>query len=318
MKPFLIAAAQVCPVYLDRAATVKKACDQIAKAAKAGARLVVFPEAFIPAYPDWSWVIPPRENKLITMLYAELVSESMTVPSDETAQLCRAAKRSRINVVVGINERAAGGSGTTLYNTLLYIDDKGSILGKHRKLVPTAPERMVWAGGDGSTLDVYETSVGKLGGLICWENYMPLARYAMYAWGAQIYLAPTWDNGEPWLSTLRHIAKEGRMYVIGCSIAMKMSDIPDSYAHKKYYPASTEWINPGNSAIVNPDGKFLAGPLSKKEDLLFAEIDPALMTGPRWKLDVAGHYGRPDVFQLIVNKEPLRFIQEGSAKKAHD
>ena len=310
MKSFTVAAAQSAPVFLDLGATIEKACTLIAEAGKRGARLIVFPEAFVPAYPEWIWVIPPRENKLITALYAELVEQSMIIPGNETAKLCRAAKRAKIHVVMGINERASEGSGTSLYNSLLYIDEKGTILGKHRKLVPTAPERMIWAGGDGSTLDVYDTPFGKLGGLICWENYMPLARYAMYAWGTQIYVAATWDYGEPWLSTLRHIAKEGRLFVIGCSMAMRLRDIPDTYEHKRFYPAQTDWINSGESAIVNPDGKFLAGPVSRKDEILYAEIDPQLLTGPRWKLDVAGHYGRPDVFHLTVNKEPYRFIRK--------
>jgi nitrilase len=146
--------------------------------------------------------------------------------------------------MVGLNERNAEASNASLYNTLLYIDAKGNLLGKHQKLVPTAPERMVWAQGNGSTLGVFDTPFGKLSGLICWENYMPLARYALYAWGVQIYLAPTWDRGEPWLSTLRHIAKEGRVYVVGCSIALHKEDLPDRFEFKsKYYAEAGEWIN---------------------------------------------------------------------------
>jgi nitrilase len=147
-------------------------------------------------------------------------------------------------VMVGLNERNAEASNASLYNTLLYIDAKGNLLGKHQKLVPTAPERMVWAQGNGSTLGVFDTPFGKLSGLICWENYMPLARYALYAWGVQICLAPTWDRGEPWLSTLRHIAKEGRVYVVGCSIALHKEDLPDRFEFKsKYYAEAGEWIN---------------------------------------------------------------------------
>jgi nitrilase len=163
---------------------------------------------------------------------------------------------------------------------------------------------MVWAQGDGSTLDVYDTPLGKLSGLICWENYMPLARYSLYAWGAQIYLAPTWDSGEPWLSTLRHIAKEGRVYVVGCTIALRKDDIPDRFEFKaEYYAGVGEWINRGDSAIVSPDGKIIAGPLNSEEGILYAEVDPRQMRGPKWNLDVAGHYARPDVFQLTVNRD---------------
>ena len=155
------------------------------------------------------------EEGVLNELYAELLSNSVTIPSDATDRLCRAARLANAYVVMGMSERNVEASGASLYNTMLYIDAQGEILGKHRKLVPTGGERLVWAQGDGSTLQVYDTPLGKLGGLICWENYMPLARYTMYAWGTQIYVAATWDRGQPWLSTLRHIAKEGRVYVIG-------------------------------------------------------------------------------------------------------
>jgi nitrilase len=219
---------------------------------------------------------------------------------------------------MGLNERNAQASNASLYNTLLYIDPEGNLLGKHQKLVPTAPERMVWAQGDGSTLEVYDTSMGKLSGLICWENYMPLARYALYAWGTQIYVAPTWDNGEPWLSTLRHIAKEGRTYVVGCSIAMRKEDIPDQFEFKaKYYSEVGKWINKGGSAIVSPDGKFVAGPLNEEEGIIYAEVDPRQMRAPKWNLDIAGHYARPDVFQLSVSKEdrPIITLAETSRQE---
>lgn len=175
-------------------------------------------------------------------------------------------------------------------------------MGKHRKLVPTGGERLVWAQGNGSTLAAYDTKLGKLGGLICWENYMPLARYAMYAWGTQIYVAATWDRGQPWLSTIRHIAKEGRVFVLASCIALRKDDIPDSYEFKgRYYAEADEWINVGHSAIVAPDGNIVAGPVSREEVVLYAELDLRMVSGPRWMLDVAGHYGRPDVFELIVH-----------------
>jgi nitrilase len=164
--------------------------------------------------------------------------------------------------------------------------------------------------GDGSTLGVYDLEFGRLSCLMCWENYMPLARYAMWAWGAQIHVAPTWDRGEPWISTLRHTAKEGRVYVIGCCSAMRRDDIPDRCAFKQeYLPADLEWINPGLSAIIDPDGKFLAGPVEKEETILYAEVDPREMLGPRFQLDVAGHYSRPDIFQLVVDREERPMIQ---------
>jgi nitrilase len=241
---------------------------------------------------------------MLADLYAELLEQSVAIPDSATEELGRAAREAGVYVTIGLNERNAEASNASLYNTLLYVDPEGNLLGKHRKLVPTAPERMVWAQGDGSTLEVYDTPFGKLGGLICWENYMPLARYALYAWGTQIYLAPTWDRGEPWLSTLRHIAKEGRVYVVGCSIALRKEDIPDRFEFKaKYYAEAGEWINKGQSAIIGTDGKFISGPLNAEEGILYAELDPKQMRGPKWNLDVAGHYARPDVFQLTVRKE---------------
>ena len=318
MSTFKIAAVQATPVFLDREATVSKARELIAEAGRSGARLIVFPEAFIPTYPDWVWRIPPGQHRMLADVYAELLEQSVEIPGPVTEELSKAAREAEVYVVMGLNERNAQASNASLYNTLLYIDPEGNLLGKHQKLVPTAPERMVWAQGDGSTLEVYDTSLGKLSGLICWENYMPLARYALYAWGTQIYVAPTWDNGEPWLSTLRHIAKEGRTYVVGCSIAMRKEDIPDQFEFKaKYYSEVGKWINKGGSAIVSPDGKFVAGPLNEEEGIIYAEVDPRQMRAPKWNLDVAGHYARPDVFQLSVSKEdrPIITLAETSRQE---
>jgi nitrilase len=309
VSTFKIAVVQAAPVVLDREATVSKACELIAEAGRNGARLVVFPEAFIPTYPDWVWRIPPSRHRMLADAYAELLEQSVEIPGPVTEDLSRAARQAGVYVAMGLNERNAQASNASLYNTLLYVGPEGDLLGKHRKLVPTAPERMVWAQGDGSTLEVYDTPLGKLSGLICWENYMPLARYSLYAWGVEIYLAPTWDNGEPWLSTLRHIAKEGRAYVVGCSIAMRKQDVPDRFEFKaEYYSEVGEWINKGDSAIVGPDGKFLAGPLNSEEGILYAELDPRQMRGSKWNLDVAGHYARPDVFRLTVNTEDRPLI----------
>jgi nitrilase len=318
VSTFKIAAVQATPVFLDREATIAKARELIAEAGRSGARLVVFPEAFIPAYPDWVWRIPPGQHRLLADIYAELLEQSVEIPGPTTEELSKAARQAGVYVVMGLNERNAQASNASLYNTLLYIDPEGELLGKHQKLVPTAPERMVWAQGDGSTLEVYDTSLGKLSGLICWENYMPLARYSLYAWGTQIYLAPTWDSGEPWLSTLRHIAKEGRTYVVGCCSAMRKEDIPEHLEFKaKYYSEVGEWINKGGSAIVSPDGKFVAGPLNAEEGILYAEVDPRQMRGSKWNLDVAGHYARPDVFRLSVSKgdRPMIAVAETSGQE---
>ena len=306
-----VAAVQAAPVFLDRAATVEKACQLIAEAARAGARLVVFPEAFIPGYPDWVWAVPAGEESLLNRLYAELLAQSVEIPGPDTERLCRAARLAGVTVVMGLSERNSEASGASLFNSLLYIDAQGQILGKHRKLVPTGGERLVWAQGDGSTLGVYDTPFGKLGGLICWENYMPLARYSLYAWGIQIYAAATWDRGEPWLATLRHIAREGRVLVISCGMALRKSDLPDRLGLKeRYYSGAEQWINTGDSAIVGPDGEYLAGPLREQEGILYADVDPAALTGSKWMMDAAGHYARPDVFALTVHTRPHPMIQE--------
>jgi len=317
---FLVASVQATPVFLNRAACIEKACSLITEAGKGGAKLAIFPEGFIPTYPVWTWYIPPFKSQILRELYVELVENSVAVPSQETDSLCYAAAKAGVNVVIGVNERNSEASGTTLYNTLLFIGSDGSLLGKHRKMVPTAAERLVHAWGDGSTLKVYDLPIGRLSGLICWENYMPLARYAMYAWGAQLYAAPTWDRGEVWASTLRHIAKEGRVYVISCCTPMKRSDIPDRYAFKNEFLPETEWLNPGESAIVDPDGKFLVEPVRHREEILYAEVDTRKMKGPRYQFDVAGHYGRPDIFELTVNRkkhEMIRVLDISTEEESH-
>ena len=304
-RTFKIAAVQACPVYMDREATVAKACRLIAEVGAAGAELAVFPEAFIPGYPIWVWFIPAGHTHPLREIYAELVANAVAVPSAATVELCAAAKKARVAVAIGINEVNREASGTTLFNTLLYISPDGTLLGKHRKVMPTGGEKLVWGLGDGSDLEVYDLPFGRLGGLLCWENYLPLARYAMSAWGTEIFVAPTWDRGEPWLSTMRHVAKEGRCYVVGCCTAMRKDDIPDRFAFKeKYLGVVEEWINPGDSVIVDPDGKVVAGPASQTETILYAELDRAKITGPRCQLDVAGHYARPDIFELIVHRRP--------------
>ena len=227
LSTFVVAAAQVVPVFLDRKATLEKACGVINDASKNGAKLVVFPEAFFPAYPEWVWVTAGGQGDMLDALYAELVENSIAVPDDATEKLCQTARTAKINVVIGINERNREASNASLYNSLLYIDDTGKILGSHRKLIPTAGERTVWSQGNGSTLEAYDTSVGKLGGLICWENYMPLARNAMYAWGTQIYVAPTWDQGDMWVSHIATHCKR-RWYVCDRMLhALNLNDIPN-------------------------------------------------------------------------------------------
>ena len=213
-----VAAVQATPVFLDLEATLEKACDLIAEAGRNGAKLAVFPEGFLPSYPFWSWCIPPYRTMELRELYDRLLQESVAVPGPVVDRLGRAAREAGVTVVMGANERNVEASGTTLYNSLLFIGSDGRLLGRHRKLMPTVAERLVHGQGDASGLAVYDLDIGRLSGLICWENYMPLARWALYAGGAQIHAAPTWDRGEPWTSTLHHIAKEGRVFVIGPQI----------------------------------------------------------------------------------------------------
>jgi nitrilase len=303
-----VASVQATPVFIDREATLEKACSLIVEAGRNGARLVVLPEAFVPAFPVWTG-LPHGAAGGHRELYAELLANAVDVPGPVTRQLGEAAREAGSYVVVGINERNADESSGTMYNTLLYFDDEGLLLGKHRKLVPTVLERTVWGQGDGSTLEVFDTALGKLSGLTCWENYMPLARFTLYAGGTQIYVAPTWASSEIWLKTLQHIAFEGSCYVIGCCQAVRASDIPDRYTFKQSRPeAMRDWINVGNSAIVSALG-LLAGPSVCKEETLYADLDMEVLARGKAGLDTAGHYARPDVFQLSVNRSPRPMLR---------
>ncbi len=296
-----VAAVQAAPVFLNRRQTVEKTCDLMAEAARNGARLAVLPEVFISGYPDWIWLVPNSKGAILNDLYARLVENAVSVPDDTTDKLCRAAKAANINLVIGVHERNTESSNASLYNTLLYIGSDGSLLGKHRKLIPTGGERLIWAGGDGRTMQAHETDIGKLGGLICWENYMPLARQAMYNQGVQLYVTPTWDSGASWLEGMRYIAREGGMFLINCCTAIRMADIPDELEFKNLYPEGRDWINPGNSCIIGPKGQYLAEPARACETILYAELDFRQIIESKRSFDVAGHYARPDVFNFSVN-----------------
>ena len=294
---------------MDLEATIDKASRLIEEAAKGGATLAVFPEAFVPGYPLWVWFVPPGHTHPLRALYSELHRNSISIPGPETEQLGEVAADCGITVAMGVNERNSEASDSTLYNTLLYLGPDGQVLGKHRKLIPTAGERLVWGQGAEGDLEVFDLPIGRLSGLLCWENYMPLARYALSAWGEQIHAAPTWDRGEPWISTMRHVAKEGRCFVIGACQAFHKDDIPDVLDFKEAYLGDAEgWINPGLSLIVDPDGKIVTGPLEAEEGILYADVDPHQLIGPRWQLDIAGHYARPDIFELRVHQGVRRIL----------
>jgi len=299
---FTVAAAQFAPVYLNRAQTIEKACDVIADAGRAGVALVVFPEVFVSGYPDWVWLVPNSAGAALNDLYRELWENAVTIPDESTGQLCRAARSAGVHVAIGMNERNAEASHASLYNTLLLIDSEGNIVGTHRKLMPTGGERLVWAQGDGSTLHVWNTPFARVGALICWENFMPLARTAMYTGGAQILVAPTWDKSENWLASMRHIAREGGMYVVSCCMALHRDAVPDRLEFKSSYPADRQWLNAGNSCVVSPQGKIIVGPVSEREELIVAEVDLSQITAAKRMFDVAGHYARPDVFSFRVNR----------------
>ena len=298
MKTTKIAAAQLTPVFLNKEKTVEKACSAILEAGQNGAKLIVFPEAFISGYPDWVWSIPPNQNEQLGKLYTELVENAVSIPDDTTEKLCKAAKEAGINVVMGMNETNSESSNASLFNTILFIDENGEILGKHRKLMPTNCERLIWAQGNGSTLKSYDTSAGKIGGLICWENFMPLARNAIYESGAQILAAPTWDKGPNWLGSMQHIAREGGLFVISNCMTLHINDLPEEL--RSIYQEGKEWISKGLSCIINPKGEIISGPLDAEEGIIYAAIDLSEIIAAKRRFDAVGHYSRPDVFNFSV------------------
>jgi nitrilase len=307
-----IAIVQEPPVVLDRAGTLARAVEALGKAAQAGAELVVFPETYIPGYPVWIWRLRPGEDgRVFRDTYKRLLANAIDLAAGDLAPLQEAAGKHKVTVVVGYHERDADFGRTTLYNGLAVIGPDGQILNRHRKLMPTNPERMVWGLGDASGLRVVETPVGRLGALICWENLMPLSRYALYGDGVQIYCAPTYDSGDVWIASLQHIAREGGCWVLGAGAALRGADLPTDFPERaRLFPDGDEWINPGDSVVVAPGGRIVAGPMRRETGLLFADIDLAAIGPARGGLDVVGHYSRPDVFQLTINRRkapPVRF-----------
>jgi nitrilase len=305
-----IAVVQTPPVLLNRERTIEKAINLVGEVAAEGAELVIFPETFIPGYPIWMWRLRPGADMSLTNeLYGRLFDNAVNLEGDDLAPLQSAAKEHSVTVVCGMNEREGAVSRGTLFNTVVVIDANGEIINRHRKLMPTNPERMVHGFGDASGLRVIDTPVGRIGTLLCWENYMPLSRYALYAQGVEIYIAPTYDSGDAWIGTMQHIAREGRCWVVGSGFVMRASDIPDDFPDKdELYPDPDAWINPGDSLVIGPDGKTVAGPLRQEIGVVYADIDLSAIGVARRSLDVAGHYSRPDIFELRVNRKAQKPI----------
>ena len=302
-----IAVVQKPPAFLDRTRTIAQAVDAVREAAEDGAQLIVFPEAHISGYPAWIWRLRPGgDMALAERLHAALVENAVTVHSGQLAPLQQAAREHRVTLVCGVHERDGEFSRGTLYNSVLTIGPDGSLLNRHRKLMPTNPERMVWGMGDASGLKVVDTPAGRLGALICWESYMPLARYALYAQGIDIYVAPTWDTGDSWIATMRHIAKEAGCWVIGTATAMQGNDLPADFPERDTLFKPDEWINDGDAVVIKPMGAIAAGPLRREKGILYADIDKEAARSARRSLDVCGHYSRPDVFSFSVNRKPLQ------------
>ncbi|MBI5719747.1 MAG: carbon-nitrogen hydrolase family protein [Burkholderiales bacterium] len=311
-----VAIVQLAPAFLDRAATLSRAVAAVDEAAQGGARLVVFPEAFVPGYPAWIWRLRPGADMALTeQLHARLLEQAVHLGRDDLAPLREAARSREVTVICGIDERDGEFSRDTLYNTVVVIGPDGTLLNRHRKLMPTGPERMVWGFGDASGLNVVETPCGRVGTLLCWENYLPFARAALYAQGLQILVAPTYDQGERSTATMQHIAREGGCWVLSAGCAFRGGDIAPALPAKAsaLFADADEWINAGDSVVVAPGGKIVAGPLHERCGILVAELDLERVGVARRSLDVAGHYARPDLFQLHVNKAPARpviFTQE--------
>jgi nitrilase len=296
------------PVLLDADATITQAIAKLHETADAGARLVVFPEAYVPGYPLWIWHLKPGPDYALTSeIHEHLLANAVDLDADGLRPLRDAARERGVTVVVGVHEREGSYGRSTLYNTLVTIGADGAVLNRHRKLMPTNPERMVWGTGDARGLRVVDTPIGRIGGLLCWENYMPLARTALYAEGMQVLVAPTWDSGATWIASMQHIAAEGRCWVIGAGCSLRVDDVPTTFpARDRLFDTADpgRWLNPGDSVVVRPGGEVVAGPLHEEHGILYAEIDPWVAVAERRTLDVVGHYARDDIFRLTVDRAP--------------
>src|SRR2546423_7279189 len=316
-SPVTVACVQAEPAILDRGRTLDRLEELAAEAGRNGAELVVFPETFVPVYPSsrWAKAFAGWQNDGAKATFARIAQNSIAVGSPEERRLGAAAKELGIWLVTGVNEVDPTRPGT-IYNSLLYHAPDGELALHHRKLVPTNHERLIWGQGDGRGLHTVETGFGRLGGLICWENYMPLARTALYEAGVEIYVASTADDGDGWQATLVHIARESRAYVVAPAHFQLESAYPDDFPLAAEI-AGAGTIGRGGSAILAPDGSYLAGPLYDEEAILYAELDPVRLLAERQRFDPVGHYSRPDVLQLTVRADGARTSTRPSAESAH-
>jgi nitrilase len=300
-RPVTVACVQAEPVILDRSGTLDRLEELASEAARNGAELIVFPETFVPVYPSsrWAKAFAGWQSDGAKATFARIAQNSIAVGSPEERRLGAAAKELGVWLVTGVNEVEPERPGT-IYNSLLYHSPDGELALHHRKLVPTNHERLIWGQGDGRGLHAVETGFGRVGGLICWENYMPLARVALYEAGVEIYIAPTADDSDQWQATLVHIARESRAYVVAPCHFQRASSYPSDFALASELQG-VEGMGRGGSAILAPNGSYLAGPLYEEEGILYAELDPALLLAERQRFDPVGHYSRPDVLQLSVN-----------------
>lgn len=307
-----VAVIQKPPVLLNKQKTVESILDSIEEAVAEGAGLLVFPEAYVPGYPTWGWRLRPGgDMALAGEIHARLRQNAVDLARGDLQAVQDAAAKHGVSVVLGISEIDSKFSGTTLFNTVVVIGPEGEILNRHRKLMPTNPERMTWGPGDASGLRVVDTPAGRLGTLICWEAYMPLARFALYAQDIDIFACPTWDTSETWLASMRHIAMEGGCWVISTGTAIQGSDVPRDFPEREKLFDDEEWINVGNAVVVKPMGEVAAGPLNKEKGILYAEIDKEAARRARRSFDVCGHYARADILSLSVDRralEPVKFL----------
>ena len=322
MTTLRVAAVQATYVLMDREATIDRVAELTAEAARQGAQLVAFPEAFVPGTPIW--IDTQRIWDGDADWFRLLAENAVAVPGPATDRLCAIARENGVWLVIGIQEKPQNSG--TIYNSTLYLSPEGTLVEKHRKLMPTGSERTVWGMGDGSTLRVVDTAFGRIGGLICWENYMPLARFHLYAQGIDLWVAPTLAPGDAWIATMRHLARENRMFVVGINPVLHVDRIPTDFPHRDrlvpadYVADHGPWLEEGNTVVVGPGGELLAGPVREREETLLVDLDLGAVLAARRTMDPVGHYNRPDVFRLHVDTSPRPAVvietiamREGSA-----